>query len=417
MDENLSNRYIQKAFNQSLYAVGNADPNPPVGAVLVSRQGKLLGMGYTQKYGSDHAEVMALKSADENGFGKMVEGSTLYVTLEPCSHYGKTPPCTLSIIERKIAKVVIAVEDPSKKVQGYEELIRAGLGVEILSEKERGLYREELLWTLDSFLHAEQKKKPRVFLKWAQTKNGFLAPVNGPSGKISGPTALEITHRFRKLLNSVLVTPGTVLTDKPMLTARYGNQDLSEVLNAMPADFLTQMLLTFEKNYPEPFKSLNKRFIMLPRFCELWQKDHLKNYIIEQSRLEGKFYPITDDPAVKTCLHNEFGSDLPVLLVPNFMEMDTIFNYTMEKGAVNLMIEAGPAFCEQIWNQNLADFLMAVVSKEKEWEAGRNFLFARKLRENKPIQNKEKKEDLEIENFRLLYDMDFPSDRYLIFQK
>ena len=159
-----------------MYAIGNSDPNPPVGAILADANGRIIGRGYTQPVGGAHAEINAIEDARRNFGIESVKGSTLYVTLEPCSHYGKTPPCTNAIIDYNIRKVIIGVPDQTEKVQGIE--ILKSKGIEVSLEDSR-LFQDQLLWTLDAFHFVEKKARPRIFLKWAQSNNGFLAPFEG----------------------------------------------------------------------------------------------------------------------------------------------------------------------------------------------------------------------------------------------
>ncbi|MDH4200799.1 MAG: bifunctional diaminohydroxyphosphoribosylaminopyrimidine deaminase/5-amino-6-(5-phosphoribosylamino)uracil reductase RibD [Spirochaetia bacterium] len=365
--------YLLEAFRQSIYAIGNSDPNPPVGAVIVDKVGRLIGAGYTQAHGSHHAEIMAIESAKRNFGLRSLADSTLFVTLEPCSHYGKTPPCTLAIVDSKIARVVIGSRDFSGKVDGVSCLVNAGVDVEI-SGKE--FFKEELLWTLDAFHFVNRNKRPRIFLKWAQTRNGNVAPKMGTSGPISGKESQELVFRMRKMFQCVLATPGTVYDDRPLLNPRYKGIPVSGIRQK---NFFSEILLAFESNYPEALRNRNKRFLMMPSFSKNWQAGDLQKYIKLQESLPGQFFLITDDKNVLNAMgdHKKNG-----FLVKNYDDLDSLFSFVYENGAINLMIEAGPGFSEKIWGRGFVDFAIAFESTEKIWNEGRSFQASRAIAAN-----------------------------------
>ena len=190
---------------------GYTHPNPTVGAVVV-KNGKIVGLGYHERAGKPHAEVMAINQA-----GEKAAGATLYVTLEPCSHYGRTPPCTNLIIEKKIKRVVVATLDPNPQVagKGVERLKRAGIEVDIgVLEKEAKELNE------DFFVYITQKR-PFVTLKWAQTIDGKLATLTGDSKWISSYESRKLAHILRREATAVLVGVNTVIKDDPQLTVRH----------------------------------------------------------------------------------------------------------------------------------------------------------------------------------------------------
>ena len=156
--------------------------------------------------------------------------SFLKVTLEPCSHYGKTPPCVESIVRYGISKVIIATidfSDFSGKVngKGIQFLKDNGITVEILDSS---LFDTEKYFTLNPFFYKEKYNKPKIYLKWAQTKEGWLAPINNTSGSISSLLSKEILHRLRKIFTAVITTPGTIIYDKPMLNSRIHKSKIFE---------------------------------------------------------------------------------------------------------------------------------------------------------------------------------------------
>ena len=185
-------------------------PNPRVGCVLV-RGGEIVGRGWHQKYGGPHAEVNAVRDA-----GEAARGATAYVTLEPCSHYGKTPPCADLLIERGVARVVAGMRDPNPKVDGggFAKLEKAGIKVE------SGVLEEECRWMNRGFIQRMTHGRPWVTLKIAASLDGKIALENGESKWITGPESRAIVHAMRASSDAVLTGVGTVLADDPQLTVR-----------------------------------------------------------------------------------------------------------------------------------------------------------------------------------------------------
>ncbi|MDD5336998.1 MAG: bifunctional diaminohydroxyphosphoribosylaminopyrimidine deaminase/5-amino-6-(5-phosphoribosylamino)uracil reductase RibD [Candidatus ainarchaeum sp.] len=195
-----------------LAAKGNPSPNPYVGAVIV-KDGKVIGKGYHKKAGMAHAEVEALKSLENLEDAK---GATLYVTLEPCNHFGKTPPCTKAIIEAGISKVVYGMKDPNPEVKGdgADELRKAGL------EVVGGVLEDEAAKQNEIFFKYCKTGLPFVLVKVAMSMDGKIATRIGDSKWISGEKARRYGHRLRSSCDAVLVGINTVLKDDPLLTAR-----------------------------------------------------------------------------------------------------------------------------------------------------------------------------------------------------
>ena len=189
---------------------GKVNPNPLVGAVIVKDK-KIIAKGYHEKYGEDHAEVNAFKNAKEN-----VAGATMYVTLEPCSHYGKTPPCVDKIIDNKISRVVIGMMDPNKLVlgQGIKKLQDAGIEVEV------GVLEEECKKLNEVFIKYIKNKKPFVVLKAAMSLDGKISTASGESKWITGNKSRSEVHKLRNDLSAIMVGVDTVIIDNPYLTCR-----------------------------------------------------------------------------------------------------------------------------------------------------------------------------------------------------
>jgi diaminohydroxyphosphoribosylaminopyrimidine deaminase/5-amino-6-(5-phosphoribosylamino)uracil reductase len=195
-------------------AIGLSEPNPRVGCVIVSSDGRVIGRGSTQHAGGAHAEVMALRDAQSNG--ENTRGATTFVTLEPCSHHGRTPPCCDALIEAGIVRVVMAIEDPNPLVtgRGAERLRAAGVLVE------SGALRDEARELNIGFFSRMQRGRPWVRMKCAVSLDGRTALNNGVSQWITGPAARADGHAFRKRAGAVLTGVGTVVEDDPRLDVR-----------------------------------------------------------------------------------------------------------------------------------------------------------------------------------------------------
>lgn len=206
--------FMRRALALAEQAIGLSDPNPRVGCVLVSPDGRVLGEGHTQEAGGPHAEVMALREADRQGHD--VRGATAYVTLEPCSHHGRTPPCADALVNAQVARVVIAMEDPNPVVsgQGAARLRAHGIAVD------RGLLAEESLELNIGFHSRMTRGRPWVRLKAAMSLDGRTALPTGESKWITGEAARADGHVWRKRAGAVLTGIGTVLHDDPRMDVR-----------------------------------------------------------------------------------------------------------------------------------------------------------------------------------------------------
>ena len=202
--------YMKLAIALARKGRGYVSPNPMVGAVIVKND-RIISRGYHQRFGGNHAEINALKNAVED-----VSASTLYVTLEPCCHQGKTPPCIDSIVEHKIARVVIGTIDPNPLVscQGINYLQSRGIEVKI------GVLENNCRKLNEVFFHFMETGLPFVTIKYAQTLDGRIATATGESQWISSETSLKYTHQLRAAHDSILVGAGTVIKDNPELTVR-----------------------------------------------------------------------------------------------------------------------------------------------------------------------------------------------------
>ena len=206
----MERKYMERAIELAKRARGFTSPNPMVGAVIV-KAGRVIGEGYHERCGELHAERNALASLTESA-----EGATIYVTLEPCCHYGKTPPCTEAIIEHKLAKVVIGSRDPNPLVSGKGAAILRKAGIEVVED----FMREECDAINPIFFHYITTKRPYVAMKYAMTMDGKIATRTGASKWITGEAARNHVQTLRHAYKGIMVGIGTVLADNPMLNCR-----------------------------------------------------------------------------------------------------------------------------------------------------------------------------------------------------
>lgn len=206
--------YMRRALELAERGLYTTTPNPRVGCVIVDEAGEIIGEGWTQPAGQNHAEVQALIDAARRG--KSVAGATAYVTLEPCSHFGRTPPCCDALSSAGIARVVASMEDPNPRVsgKGFERLSAAGIAVST------GLLEEQARALNEGFLSRIERGRPFVRLKIAASLDGKTALANGVSKWITGEAARADAHHWRALSSAVLTGIGTVLADNPTMNVR-----------------------------------------------------------------------------------------------------------------------------------------------------------------------------------------------------
>lgn len=214
--EKINIQYMKRALELSELGEGMVNPNPKVGAVIVHEE-KIIGEGYHQKYGENHAEVNAIKDAIDKGNGELIEDSEMYVTLEPCCHYGKTPPCTQAIINNKIKKVYIGCLDKNELVGGKGVKILRENGVEVHID----LMREEIEECNKIFFKYISTKIPYVIMKVGTSMDGKIATCTGKSKWITGSAAREHAHKQRSKVMGIMVGVNTVIADDPELTVRH----------------------------------------------------------------------------------------------------------------------------------------------------------------------------------------------------
>ena len=234
---NIHEKYIKRCIELAQNGLGNTYPNPMVGSVIV-HDGEIIGEGWHQRAGEAHAEVIAINSVKDE---ELLKRSTIYVSLEPCSHFGKTPPCSDLIIAKGIRKVVIGTMDPFAKVagRGIKKLLDAGCEVNV------GVLENECLELNKRFFNFHKKHRPYIILKWAQTRDGFIAPESRNENRpvwITNKYSGQLVHKWRGEEASILVGTNTVLHDNPTLNVRKwtGNDPVRIVIDRdlkTPEDF------------------------------------------------------------------------------------------------------------------------------------------------------------------------------------
>ncbi|KRQ87555.1 Riboflavin biosynthesis protein RibD [Caloramator mitchellensis] len=284
MDE----KYMRRALELAKKGAGFTNPNPLVGAVIV-KEGRIIGEGYHQIYGSHHAEVNAFRNAIED-----VKGATMYVTLEPCSHFGKTPPCANAIVEKGIKKVVVAMEDPNPEVSGRGIKILRDNGIEVIT----GVLEEESRKLNEIFIKYITTKLPFCILKTAMTLDGKIATRTGDSKWITNEESREYVHNLRQRVAAIMVGVGTIIKDDPMLTTRLEKGNNSDPI---------RIIVDTRGRTPLDSKVLNiksnARTIIAT--TELAEKERLKEY--EKKGAEIIITPLKDNKVDLKFLMQELG--------------------------------------------------------------------------------------------------------------
>ena len=251
------NLWMRRALALAALAEGRTSPNPLVGAVVLNREGRLVGEGFHARSGEPHAEVGALAQA-----GTAATGGTLIVTLEPCCHHGRTPPCSRAVLQAGVARVVVALEDPDPRVAGGGIAQLRQAGVEVIT----GVLRQEAAEQNRAFLHRVRTGRPWGVLKWAMGLDGRTALPNGTSQWISGADSRRWVHQLRAGCDAVIVGGGTVRADDPLLTSR-GRRD------------------------PEPLRVVLSRGLDLPAEAQLWDTASAATLVAHGPEAAGKQAP------------------------------------------------------------------------------------------------------------------------------
>ena len=245
--QDIDEKYMRRCLQIAANGLQNAKPNPSVGAVIVAADGRIIGEGYTSAYGGAHGEVNAFASVKPEN-EHLLKESTIYVSLEPCSHHGKTPPCCDLIIRKGVKRVVCGCVDPFSQVQGrgIKRIREAGIEVVV------GVLEKECIASNKRFITFNTHQRPYIILKWAQTADGFIGRITSDrkqkeSLAISTPFTKMLVHKLRAENDAIVIGRGTFETDKPQLNVR-------EWTGTNPERLLLSASMAKESNQPEGWK-------------------------------------------------------------------------------------------------------------------------------------------------------------------
>jgi diaminohydroxyphosphoribosylaminopyrimidine deaminase/5-amino-6-(5-phosphoribosylamino)uracil reductase len=326
---NIHEKYIKRCIQLAKNGLGTTYPNPMVGSVIVY-DNQIIGEGWHKKAGEPHAEVNAVNSVKDKS---LLEKATIYVSLEPCSHFGKTPPCCDLIIANKIPNVVVGTVDPNEKVagRGIKKLIEAGANVTV------GILEEECSELNKRFFTFHQKRRPYIILKWAESQDGFLAPekIENQDRKpiwITNTHSRQLVHKWRTEEQAILVGTNTVIDDNPKLNARdwYGNNPARIVLDrnnrinkesfifdGAVKTFIFCNEKTSSSTENTQFEAIDFSQNIVPQILEVLYQNQIQSVIIEGGRQTLQSFideNIWDESRIfigKTSF--EFGTKAPIL--------------------------------------------------------------------------------------------------------
>lgn len=308
---------------------GSVSTNPMVGCVILDEQGMVLGEGYHERFGGAHAEVNAIGQAIERHGEDVLTTATLYVNLEPCSHVGKTPPCADLILEKRIPRVVTAMPDPNPQVQGRGIARLRTHGVDVTEN----VLRAEAERLNEAFIRHMMTKRPMVFLKIAQTLDGWIATNSGDSRWVSGEAARRMVHEWRATLDAVLIGAETARVDDPALTVRHvaGRQPLRVVLD---------------------------RRGRLPEALQLFQDDFVPQTV--------SFVNAGVSTAYAEVIHKKGGKlvyksgENPIWGLADVL--DALGSGIAGKPVQSVLVEAGPTLATALLRENLVDRLLVFIA-------------------------------------------------------
>jgi len=313
---------MQRALSLAKLALGHSAPNPAVGAVIV-KDDVIVGEGYTQPPGSDHAEIVALHQA-----GERAKEAAMYVTLEPCCFHGRTPPCTKAIIKAGITEVHVPMIDPNPLVsgKGLLELEEAGIKTYI------GEYEEEALEINESYIKFTAKGLPFVIAKYAMSLDGKIATKTGDAKWISGEESRRYVHCLRHRVDAIMVGVNTIITDNPQLTARAGKDGGRTEIQPL------RVVADSRGRTP-----LDARIFQVPG----------NTLIAVSEKIE---------PAKAQALADAGAEVLSLPLKEGMVDLGELLIALGRKGIVNLLVEGGPTLFGSLFEQGLVDRLLAFVS-------------------------------------------------------
>lgn len=308
---------------------GHVSPNPMVGCVIVSKEGAKIGQGYHERYGQAHAEVNAVNSVKRP---ESLNDATVYVTLEPCAHQGQTPPCCELLAQHPIKRVVVAMKDPTDKVNGKGIAYLRDNGIQV----DVGLMEEEARRLNEFFLHFNRYHRPFVTLKIAQTLDGYIAAPDGNSQWITGQPARTMVHRWRSRYDAVMVGRNTAMVDNPRLTVRHveGRQPRRIVIDG-PLE-LPETLNLFTDQYEE------------------------KTIVVTHNREKVEQ---ENDPMLKMLQSNYFRGQ--TLLVPEkegHTDLDEMLKKLADEQIMSILVEPGQQLASVLLRENLVDKIACFIA-------------------------------------------------------
>ncbi|MCG2587866.1 bifunctional diaminohydroxyphosphoribosylaminopyrimidine deaminase/5-amino-6-(5-phosphoribosylamino)uracil reductase RibD [Rhodohalobacter sulfatireducens] len=321
--------WMQRALSLAEKGRGYVSPNPMVGCVIVSEEGDVIGEGYHERYGKAHAEVNAMNQVDD---ADNLKNATVYVTLEPCSHHGKTPPCAQMLADKPIKRVVVAMKDPSEKVNGRGLELLRNEGIDV----DTGILQKEAKELNECWLHYIEFNRPFITLKIAQTADGYIAAPNGDSKWISSKESREKVHIWRSQNDAVMVGRNTALHDNPSLTVRLveGRQPKRVVIDG-------------------PFE--------LPRNLNLFSDQfEEKTIVITHNRKKSKDEA---DPMLKMLQSNYFrGEIIHVEKVNGHSRLKEGMRKLADHGITSLLVEGGQQLSSALLKRGLVDRLQLFIA-------------------------------------------------------
>jgi diaminohydroxyphosphoribosylaminopyrimidine deaminase/5-amino-6-(5-phosphoribosylamino)uracil reductase len=320
------------ALDLARKGLGNVEPNPAVGAVL-TRNDKIIGQGYHHFFGGPHAEVDAIRDAQARG--ESTRDATLYVTLEPCCHFGKTPPCTQAVIAAGVKRVVVAAMDPSDKVAGKGIAALQSAGIEV----QAGLMADQAEALNAWFFKFHRHHQPWVICKWAQTLDGKLAARTGHSKWITGPEARLEAHRLRQTCQAIVVGIGTALADDPELTVRLENRN---------------------SNYSQIMARVPDRVVM-----DAGLRVEISSKLVQSAKVTPTWV-FTSNKADKTKIEmlENLGVHVVVLttLDSGQLNLAEFLSFAADRGWARVMVEGGAKLLSSFLTAHLADELVVFQS-------------------------------------------------------
>jgi diaminohydroxyphosphoribosylaminopyrimidine deaminase/5-amino-6-(5-phosphoribosylamino)uracil reductase len=323
--------WMYRCLGLAVEGAGRVSPNPLVGAVLVGPGGRVLGEGSHQVYGGSHAEVHAIAEAERNVSKDILERATLYVNLEPCNHWGKTPPCTDLLLQYGISELVVGMADPFRDTPGAGLARLREEGVDV----REGVLQNACYRLNEAYLHHLKTARPLVTVKMAQTLDGAIATASGDSRWISGKASRTLVHQWRAWTDAVLVGTGTARNDDPRLTVRHVDG-------------------------PQPLRVVLDRRGSLPEDLHLFTDQHVERTMVVTGRAV--------EPAYATDLRKRGGS---VLKVPEFdghLRLEALLNTlgrlrTPEGRTVqSVFVEAGSGLSTALFRKQLVDRLFLFIA-------------------------------------------------------